>query len=127
VGYGLSVVPQNRREGEHIVGHASRSSGLLHLEASQARVSQSSLKTSGGTTRMVNVASSQMLRGNEVEDGWIDVMGCIRVFYPNFIVFIVLGHKGSLLISFPIIRTPRAGGELSTQSSLSHPLAIVAF
>jgi hypothetical protein len=32
------------------VGHASRSSGLLHMEASQARVSQSGLKTGGGTT-----------------------------------------------------------------------------
>jgi hypothetical protein len=32
------------------VGHASRSSGLLHMEANLARVSQSSLKTSGGAT-----------------------------------------------------------------------------
>jgi hypothetical protein len=32
------------------VGHASRSSGLLHVEASLARVSQSGLKTSGGAT-----------------------------------------------------------------------------
>jgi hypothetical protein len=30
------------------VGHASRSSGLLHIEASLARVSQSDLKTDGG-------------------------------------------------------------------------------
>jgi hypothetical protein len=32
------------------VGHASRSSGLLHVEASLARVSQSGLKTGGGAT-----------------------------------------------------------------------------
>jgi hypothetical protein len=32
------------------VGHASRSIGLLHMEASLARVSQSGLKTSGGAT-----------------------------------------------------------------------------
>jgi hypothetical protein len=32
------------------VGHASRSSGLLHVEASLARVSQSDLKTGGGAT-----------------------------------------------------------------------------
>jgi hypothetical protein len=32
------------------VGHASRSSGLLCIEASLARVSQSSLKTGGGAT-----------------------------------------------------------------------------
>jgi hypothetical protein len=32
------------------VGHASRSSGLLHVEASLARFSHSGLKTGGGTT-----------------------------------------------------------------------------
>jgi hypothetical protein len=32
------------------VGHVSRSSGLLHVEASLARVSQSVLKTGGGAT-----------------------------------------------------------------------------
>jgi hypothetical protein len=32
------------------VGHMSRSSGLLHVEVSRARVSQSGLKTSGGAT-----------------------------------------------------------------------------
>jgi hypothetical protein len=31
-------------------GHTSRSSGLLHMEASPARVSQSGLKTVGGAT-----------------------------------------------------------------------------
>jgi hypothetical protein len=31
------------------VGHALRSSGLLHVEASLASVSQSDLKTGGGT------------------------------------------------------------------------------
>jgi hypothetical protein len=32
------------------VGHTSRSSSLLHMEASLARVSQSGLKTGGGAT-----------------------------------------------------------------------------
>jgi hypothetical protein len=32
------------------VGHASRSSGLLHVEASLARVFQSGLKTGGSAT-----------------------------------------------------------------------------
>jgi hypothetical protein len=32
------------------VGHTSRSSGLLGMEASLARVSQSGLKTDGGVT-----------------------------------------------------------------------------
>jgi hypothetical protein len=49
VGFGLSVVPQNRRR-EVSAGHASRSSRLLGVEASLARVSQSGLKTGGGAT-----------------------------------------------------------------------------
>jgi hypothetical protein len=76
---------------------------------------------------MVHVASSRRSRGDEAEDRRVYMMGCIGLFYPNFAVFIVLGHKGSLVISFPINRIPRAGGDVTTQSSLSHPLAIVAF
>jgi hypothetical protein len=49
VGFGLSVAPQNRRRGVS-AGHALRSSSLLHVEASLARVSQSGLKTGGGAT-----------------------------------------------------------------------------
>jgi hypothetical protein len=45
----LSGAPQNRGR-EVGVGHTLRSSGLLHVEASLARVSQSSPKTSRGTT-----------------------------------------------------------------------------
>jgi hypothetical protein len=49
VGFGLSVVPQNRRR-EVSSGHTSRSSGLLHVEASLASVFQSGMKTGGGAT-----------------------------------------------------------------------------
>jgi hypothetical protein len=49
VGFGLSVALQNRRM-EVGAGHTSRSSGLIHVEASLARVSQSGLKTGGGAT-----------------------------------------------------------------------------
>ena len=49
VGFGLSVASQNRQR-EVDAGHASRSSGLLCMEASLIRVSQSGLKTGGGTT-----------------------------------------------------------------------------
>jgi hypothetical protein len=49
VGFGLSVVPQNRRR-EVDAGHALRSSSLLGVEASLARVFQSGLKTGGGAT-----------------------------------------------------------------------------
>jgi hypothetical protein len=48
VDYDLSVVPQNRQEDEDGVRHVSRSGDLLRLEASWARIFQSSLKTGGG-------------------------------------------------------------------------------
>jgi hypothetical protein len=47
------------------VGHASRSGGLLHLEPSHAIISQSGLKTDGGTMTggahgiIMEVASSE--------------------------------------------------------------------
>jgi hypothetical protein len=47
VGFGLSVAPQNRWR-EVGAGHASRSSGLLYVEANLARIFQSGLKTGGG-------------------------------------------------------------------------------
>jgi hypothetical protein len=49
VSFDLSVALQNRRR-EVGAGHTSRSSGLLHMKASLARVSQSGLKTGGGAT-----------------------------------------------------------------------------
>ncbi len=45
----MSVALQNRWR-EVDAGHASRSSSLLGVEASLARVSQSDLKTGGGVT-----------------------------------------------------------------------------
>jgi hypothetical protein len=47
--FGLLVAPQNQRR-EIDTEHASRSSGLLHLKASQTSVSQSGVKTAGGAT-----------------------------------------------------------------------------
>jgi hypothetical protein len=47
VGFGLSVAPQNQQN-EVSAGHASRSSGLLHMKANLARVSESDLKSGGG-------------------------------------------------------------------------------
>jgi hypothetical protein len=127
VSYGLSVAPQNRWEDKDGAGHTSRSSGLLRLEASRARVSYSSLMTGGGTAQMVHVASSWRSLEDEAEDGRVDAMGCMRLFYPNVVIFVVLGHKGSLVISFSVNRTPRAGREASIQPSLSHALVIVSF
>jgi hypothetical protein len=76
---------------------------------------------------VVHVASSWRSHEDEVEYGWVDATGCIRLLYSNFAIFFVLGHKGSLVISFPVNRTSMAGGEVSIQPSLSHPLAIVDF
>jgi hypothetical protein len=110
-GYDLSVAPQNRQEDEDNTGHASRYSGLLRLEASRARVSQSNLKTDGGTAWMVHVASSQRSCEDEAKDRRVNATGCIGLFYPNFVVFVVFGHNGSLVISFPVNMTPMVGGE----------------
>jgi hypothetical protein len=70
------------------------------MEASQTRIFQSSLETAGGAARMVHVASLQRSREDEAKDRRVDATGCIRLFYPNFVVFFVLDHKGSLVISF---------------------------
>jgi hypothetical protein len=96
-GYDLSVASQNLREDEDGAGHASRSSGLLRVEASSIRVFQSDLKTGGGAAWMVYVTSSRRLHQVEAEDEWVDAMGCIRHFYPNFVIFVVLDSRGILV------------------------------
>jgi hypothetical protein len=50
VSYSLSVAPQNQQEYEGSVRQASRSRGMLHVEASSVRVPQSGLQTGGGRT-----------------------------------------------------------------------------
>jgi hypothetical protein len=78
VGNGLSVAPQSQRKDEDGTRHALRSSGWFRQEASQARVSQSSLKTGRGMTRMVHMASSRRSCGDEAK--CVDVMGYIGHF-----------------------------------------------
>jgi hypothetical protein len=65
------------------VGHVSRYGGLLHLEASCAMVLQSGLK-------LCYVTLSRRLRRDQVKDGWVDAIGCVRPCYPYFIVSYVL-------------------------------------
>jgi hypothetical protein len=48
--------------------------------------------------QMVHVAPSQRLRQSQVEAGRVDAMGCIRPFYPTFVVFNVLGFRGIVVI-----------------------------
>jgi hypothetical protein len=80
------------------VGHASRSSGLLRMKASLARVSQSRLKTGRGVMRMVHVAPSRRLCRSQIEDGRVDTMGCVGPCYPYFTVFILLASRGIIFI-----------------------------
>jgi hypothetical protein len=79
-------------------GHALRYSGFLRVEANQVRISQFASKLTDAWRWVVHMASSQRLRRGQVEDGWVDTIGCVRPFYPTFDVFIVLGCKGSLVI-----------------------------
>jgi hypothetical protein len=100
VGCSLTVAPQNRWEDEDSAGHASRSSGLLRLEASLARVFQSSLKTGGGAVRMVHMASSQRLHRSKAKGDWFDGVGCgaaqVGPKYPYFVV-VFLAYRGILV------------------------------
>jgi hypothetical protein len=77
---------------------------------------------------MVHMTLSWRSCGDEAEDGRVDATGCIKLLYPNIAVLVVLCHKGNLVISFYINRTPRVGGE---DQAFNHPsptpLAIVAF
>jgi hypothetical protein len=101
VSYGLSVVPQNQWQDKDGVGHVSRSSGLLHLEASRARVSQFCLKTCEGVAWMVHVASSRRSRGSEAEDGRSDGVGSgtvkIGQKYPSLAIISFLVRRGILV------------------------------
>jgi hypothetical protein len=48
--------------------------------------------------RVVHVAPSQKLRRRQVEDGRVDVTGCVGPCYPTFAVFNVLCRKGIVVI-----------------------------
>jgi hypothetical protein len=67
------------------------------VEASWARIFQSILKTgrdvmTGGACGIITE-----LRRVEAEDGLVDDMGCIELFYPKIIIFYVLCHRGNLI------------------------------
>jgi hypothetical protein len=63
------------------MGHALRTSRLLHVEVSQARVFQFTLKISGGMAWMVYVTSSRRLHRGQVKDVRVDVMRCVGSCY----------------------------------------------
>jgi hypothetical protein len=43
---------------------------------------------------VVHVAPSRRWRYSQVEDGRVDAMGCVRPYYPTFVIFNVLGPRG---------------------------------
>jgi hypothetical protein len=45
---------------------------------------------------VVHMASSWRSRKDEAKDGRVDVTGYIGLFYPYFVVFVVLGPRGIL-------------------------------
>jgi hypothetical protein len=46
----------------------------------------------------VHVARLRRSREDQVEEGHVDAMGCIRLCYSYFAVFIVLGPRSILVI-----------------------------
>jgi hypothetical protein len=77
------------------------------------------------------MTSLRRSRGCKAKDCRFDGIGCstfeVAPNYPSLDVTFLLAHRGILVFSFPINRTPRVGGERSLRRSLFHTLAIVAF
>jgi hypothetical protein len=73
-------------------GHTSIYSGLVCVEASRARVSQSGLKTGAGAAQMVHVASSWRQTGR--------CDGLRRTLLPLPSVFFVLDPRGNLVFYY---------------------------
>jgi hypothetical protein len=68
------------------------------VEATLTRVSQSGLNTGGGETAGGATAPSRRLRQRQVEDEWVDAMGCVGPCYHTFAVFNILGHRDIVVI-----------------------------
>jgi hypothetical protein len=67
------------------------------VEASRARISQFASKLVEARRQVVHVAPSIRSCGDQIEDGWVDVMGCVGPYYPCFAVFFVLGPRGNFV------------------------------
>jgi hypothetical protein len=96
------------------VGHASRSSGLLHLRASRARVSQSSLKISGGTMAVgaCGTITEVVLESSRRWTGQCD--GLCRTLLPLLYYFLCIRPYGySSLFLGSINRTLKGWGYLT--------------
>jgi hypothetical protein len=71
---------------------------------------------------VVHLASSQRSRGCDTKDGQFDGIGCsameVRPNYPSLDEIFLLAHKGILVISFLINRTPSDLRHFSLISSM---------
>jgi hypothetical protein len=80
------------------VGHTSRSIGLLHMEASRARVSQSALKTGGGVTAGSACGTISEV-ASELSRRWMSRCdGLHRTLLSLFYRFVLLGHMVIVVI-----------------------------
>jgi hypothetical protein len=80
--------------------HALRSSGLLHLEVSRARVFQFASKLAEARRWVVHVAPLWMLHRDQVEDGRVDMTGYVGSCHPYIAVFFILCTRGVFVFSF---------------------------
>jgi hypothetical protein len=63
---------------------------------------------------VVHVPQSRRLHRSQVEDGWVDAMGCVELCYPCFAIFILLGPRGIVVIfillgRFSCLLLPKVG------------------
>jgi hypothetical protein len=68
------------------------------MEASQTRVSQSGLKTGGGAMAGGARGTIAKVARSQVEDRRVDVICYVEPCYPCFAIFILLGHRGTVVI-----------------------------
>jgi hypothetical protein len=91
-GFGLLVAPQNRRDD-------TRRDLVTYFAWKQVWLVFSSLASRlEARQRVMYMAPSQRLRRNQVEDGRVDVTGCVGSCYPCCAIFILLGTRGSVVI-----------------------------
>jgi hypothetical protein len=114
---GFLVEPQNQGGGGFpglglktgsfgLVIWASKSSRWflgLGLKIKWASVCWLRHKTDGGrstrdTRQDLAACFAWRLRRRQVEDGQVNMMGCVRLYYPTFVVFNVLGTRGIVVI-----------------------------
>jgi hypothetical protein len=96
-GFGLSVAPQNRREGAMVWDTRRDLAAYFAWKQVWLEFFSLALRLGEAWCWMVHMTPSWRLRRNQVEDGRVDVMVYIELFYPTFVIFIVLGTRGIVI------------------------------